>query len=335
MYCKVYCRVVIAILDFNLNFNLVFNFQIQLHSFTVYRLYPGLTTFFTMVLDSPGKSWISLLGIVIFGTMKIFTPVHLNIVEQPSFSVDHWTAPLRGNFTKIDPVSSFHYSIGITRPNLLNPPIIRNRFSIQMLLTILLAGDIEINPGPGRRGPKYPCQICSKAAKWGQKAIECDKCSGWFHISCLDMNDHIYLTLAEHNSNSFGSLEQLPDSFIGDPATLGDPLVSSSPKDYRIPPASKPNLGNKRNSVHKRGYSTKLKIININCQSIRAKLPDFEAMLATEDPDIVVGTESWLTNSVATGEVFPRNYNVFRRDRISTNRGGGFLLQLKHIHCIN
>ncbi len=130
-----------------------------------------------MVLDSPCKSWISLLGIVIFGTLKIFTPVQLNIVEQPSFSMDHWTAPLSCNVNKVNPVSSFHYSIGITRrPKLLNPLVTRNRFNIQMLLTTLLAGDIEMNPGPGRRGPKYPCQICTKAAKWGQKAIECDQC---------------------------------------------------------------------------------------------------------------------------------------------------------------
>ena len=115
-----------------------------------------------------------------------------------------------------------------------------------MLLTALLAGDIEINPGPGRRGPKYPRQICSKAAKWGQKAIECDQCSSWFHAACLDMNDHIYSTLAEHQSysrtccncglpnlsttffasfggldltNSFSALDQLLDSFIGDTTT--------------------------------------------------------------------------------------------------------------------
>ncbi len=55
-------------------------------------------------------------------------------------------------------------------------------------------------------------------------------------------------------------------------------------------------------------------------------------MLATEDPHIVVGTESWLTNSVATGEVFPEIYNVFRRDRISTNRGGGVFIAVKNIY---
>ena len=30
-----------------------------------------------------------------------------------------------------------------------------------------------------------------------------------------------------------------------------------------------------------------------------------------EDPDVVIATESWLNNSIASGEVFPSHFNVF------------------------
>ncbi len=53
----------------------------------------------------------------------------------------------------------------------------------------------------------------------------------------------------------------------------------------------------------------------MNCRSITGKVPNLETVLETEDPDVIVGTESWLKSSVASGELFPSEYNVFRRDR--------------------
>ena len=60
-----------------------------------------------------------------------------------------------------------------TRPNSLP----RHRTSELLYLSSLLlclSSDIEVNPGPYT--PKYPCNICEKAAKWGQQAIQCDGC---------------------------------------------------------------------------------------------------------------------------------------------------------------
>ncbi|KAJ8020472.1 RNA-directed DNA polymerase from mobile element jockey [Holothuria leucospilota] len=56
-------------------------------------------------------------------------------------------------------------------------------------------------------------------------------------------------------------------------------------------------------------------------------------MLATEDPDIVIGTESWLNDSIATGEVFPNSYNVFRRDR-EASKGGGVFIAVKNTFIV-
>ena len=67
---------------------------------------------------------------------------------------------------------------------------------VQVLLA-LRSGDIESNPGPYR--PKYPCKICGKAAKWKQKCLQCDFCSGWYHAEWLGMPDSVY---AEHEANT-------------------------------------------------------------------------------------------------------------------------------------
>ena len=52
-------------------------------------------------------------------------------------------------------------------------------------------------------------------------------------------------------------------------------------------------------------------------------------MLATVNPDVVVGTESWVTDEVATGEFFPDAYDVFRRDRNPMSKGGGLFIAVK------
>jgi len=53
-----------------------------------------------------------------------------------------------------------------------------------LLLLVLQAGDIELNPGPYI--PKFPCKICSKAAKWGQKCLQCKLRQGWWNAG-LDL----------------------------------------------------------------------------------------------------------------------------------------------------
>ena len=53
-------------------------------------------------------------------------------------------------------------------------------------------------------------------------------------------------------------------------------------------------------------------------------------MICHENPDIVIGTESWLNDSILSSEVFPANFNVFRRDR-KTSKGGGVFIAVKNI----
>jgi hypothetical protein len=63
----------------------------------------------------------------------------------------------------------------------------------QLSILLILGGQVELNPGPKA---KYPCQICNRAVKWGQKGIACDNCDLWYHQTCMSMNSDTYLRLA-------------------------------------------------------------------------------------------------------------------------------------------
>ena len=73
------------------------------------------------------------------------------------------------------------------------------------------------------------------------------------------------------------------------PTSTSSPKVSKNLKDKTN--ASKPKPGKKQKLK-----STPIKIMNINCQSVKSKRDQFLTMLETEIPDVVVGTESWLNH---------------------------------------
>ena len=49
-----------------------------------------------------------------------------------------------------------------------------------LFILIILAGDIEMNPGP-----RFQCGLCKKYCKATDGLIECEECEKRFHASCL------------------------------------------------------------------------------------------------------------------------------------------------------
>ncbi|XP_049274344.1 uncharacterized protein LOC125759517 [Rhipicephalus sanguineus] len=66
-------------------------------------------------------------------------------------------------------------------------------------------------------------------------------------------------------------------------------------------------------------------VLLVNCRSIKNKRDDFASLVETVQPHVVLGTESWLDNSIANIEVFPPGFTVFRKDR-HRHGGGVFIL---------
>ena len=72
-----------------------------------------------------------------------------------------------------------------------------------------------------------------------------------------------------------------------------------------------------------------LVMLQVNCRSICNKVLEFWNLIETYNPDVVIGTESWLNEEINNAEVFRGDYITFRRDRCS--RGGGYSFALKVI----
>ena len=71
-----------------------------------------------------------------------------------------------------------------------------------------------------------------------------------------------------------------------------------------------------------------LRVLNINFQSIKMKQCRLSNVLESVKPDIVIGTETWLDNSIKDSEIFPSGYRIHRKDR-KTGNGGGILIAAK------
>ena len=56
-----------------------------------------------------------------------------------------------------------------------------------VILLLLLAGDIQMNPGPGNRSV-FPCGTCDIPVTWSQEGVCCNNCSVWYHKSCEDLS---------------------------------------------------------------------------------------------------------------------------------------------------
>jgi hypothetical protein len=75
-----------------------------------------------------------------------------------------------------------------------------------------------------------------------------------------------------------------------------------------------------------------LVLIQVNCRSICNKSLEFWNLIDTYNPDVVIGTESWLSEEINSAEIFRDDYITFRRDRNS--RGGGVFICVKnYIDC--
>ena len=59
-----------------------------------------------------------------------------------------------------------------------------------LLILIILAGDIEMNPGP-----RSQCRLCKKYCKASEKSVKCEECEKRFHTSCISLDEKKLLEL--------------------------------------------------------------------------------------------------------------------------------------------
>ena len=122
-----------------------------------------------------------------------------------------------------------------------------------------------------------------------------------------------------NHSNSFlhDSLDSLHSvtSFNNLPASKRQNLPRNLNLDQHGRPTRSKQRKPKRNSM---------KCMLINCRSVKNKVADIAAITDEHKPDIILGNESWLTPDIGNNEIFPIDYNVFRKDRITLTAAESF-----------
>jgi hypothetical protein len=94
----------------------------------------------------------------------------------------------------------------------------------------------------------------------------------------------------------------------------GPPMASSSPLE--------PTRSRKPKQQQNTKPPKTIRLLNVNFRSIKNKKADFLAMIDSVKPDIIVGTETWLTPYIKDHEIFLLDFNVYRSDRKSDKHGG-------------
>lgn len=235
------------------------------------------------------------------------------------------------------------------------PPMDRSK---QRMILLLLSG-IEPNPGPRR--PRFPCFVCQKACKEG--TIACDDCDQWMHKTCIGMSTtelseigksedawtcpscskknnssmKIYHVPIDNNNSSLNIstnpllLDSIAEESI--PSTSGSSISSPSFNSASFNSTDIPIMSSSpKPTKPKTTVKKSLRILNINFQSLRKKGKLLEAIIDSTDPDVIIGTETWLDPNIKSSEIIPdyQNYDIERRDR-PTDPHGGVLLAAKKI----
>jgi hypothetical protein len=94
--------------------------------------------------------------------------------------------------------------------------------------------------------------------------------------------------------------------------------------------SSSPNRSTKHNDPKIPLKSSRAIVINF--QSITNKVHETQVLIDNADPDIILGTETWLNGNISSAEVLPTNFQVFRNDR-SDSYGGVLFAVREDLIC--
>ena len=178
------------------------------------------------------------------------------------------------------------------------------------ILLITLSLDVEYNAGP-----PYPCGTCSQEVKDSYLAVDCGNSNQWFHIDCHGITQDRYNELVGQNT-SFSwvcskcvepNYSSSGNTSLASLASINNYSILSSENSSM--PISPPARAVRTKAVS--NHIFKLKVLNVNCQSIVNKKAEFHALLDHHNPDVVIGTESWLTADHLDSEYFSKFQRLY------------------------
>ena len=226
---------------------------------------------------------------VLVSLVSCFSPSPL---EDPSLSPVTGEDPLSVRFAPL--------AVTLNAGDLLHPANL-SRSHLKLTLTrrsvsawiiiILLAGDIELNPGPNW---KYPCGVCSGPVRSNQKGIFCDVCNTWLHTRCIGLSDRDYSNLLS-SPDTWACRRCLSETLpFQDTSSLPSPTTSPS---RSLTDCVRPSQISTSNSS--------LNILYTNCRSLCPKMDELRCLTSQHLPNIICLCETWLDDSIFVHDSTP------------------------------
>ena len=201
-------------------------------------------------------------------------------------------------------------------------------YSLVHQMILLLGGDIELNPGD--RG--VYCGMCSNLVRRTEAAMQCSECYSLCHLKCYRVGKEHEPLINLCHTWLCPECNQ-PNFSLGSPRDGDSVLCSANRYNLLSSEGSvKRNILRNRNEAFSNLNAkercneprrTNLSCLLINCRSLKNKVADLASIVEIHQPDVILGNESWLTQDIANTEIFPDDYNVFRKDR-ADGHGGVF-----------
>ena len=165
------------------------------------------------------------------------------------------------------------------------------------------------------------CKICNKSVAENHRAISCDNCERWLHISCTDMEKRTYNMLRDKRKFSW-ICHQCRDTEI---------LTSTKVDINLLKPEECPT------TTQELSDSTEPLILSMNCRSIMNKVDEIKEICYSLKPMILCLTETWMDHTVPKNYIVPEGYSIIRKDRTENfkqrygkSNGGGVAILYKN-----
>ena len=114
-------------------------------------------------------------------------------------------------------------------------------------------------------------------------------------LDCIDSN-FCPLSYFDSLSSLSDPESQVPDNIAPSPTVASPPLVQDQTES--------------RAKTAKAVLNHPLRIMIENCQSIKNKKADFQIIIDSAKPDIILGNESWLTPDIKNSEIYPESFDL-------------------------
>ena len=171
------------------------------------------------------------------------------------------------------------------------------------------------------------CRGCGKVVKENHRAISCDTCLRWIHLSCSD------LTIKAYNKY------RTQKTFAWICNICRSPEMKPTHEQFDQKLCNKEDLPDTHKFLKTQIKNDEELILHLNARSIVNKADEVKEICQELSPAMLLISETWLDKSCPKGTAVPEGYKILRKDRSEifkqiygkSNGGGIAILYRKEI----